>query len=110
MSSKPLNSLFIKDTNQASIFFFPYTIFLLAWFIFSSASICLEKKPFSASKYAKDMLAYRKGTPYCFIQQTTALHEHRSKYLNMETFIEFTCQKYMKRFEACCICSQKYFF
>ena len=36
----------------------------------------LRKKPFSASKYAKDMLAYRKGTPYCFMQQARALHEH----------------------------------
>ena len=36
----------------------------------------LKKKPFSASKYAKDMLTYRKGTPCCFMQQTTALHEY----------------------------------
>ena len=39
----------------------------------------LRKKRFSASKYAKDMLAYRKGSPFFFMQQTTALHEHGSK-------------------------------
>ena len=44
----------------------------------------LRKKPFSASKYAKDMLAYRKGTPCCFMQQTTALHEHVSKCCSVE--------------------------
>ena len=69
----------------------------------------LRKKPFSASKYAKDMLAYRKGTPYCFMQQTTALHDHGSKCCSMEIFNELTCQKHMKRFEAYCIFSQKYF-
>ena len=69
----------------------------------------LKKKPFSASKYAKDMLAYRKGTPYCFMQQATALHEHGGICCSIEIFNEFTCQKHIKRFEAC-IFSQKYFF
>ena len=50
----------------------------------------LRKKPFSASKYAKNMLAYRKGTSCCFMQQTTAIHEHGSKYCNMEIFYELT--------------------
>ena len=40
----------------------------------------LRKKPFSASKYAKAMLAYRKGTPYCFKQHTTALHVHHGDF------------------------------
>ena len=72
----------------------------------------LRIKPFSASKYvkyAKDMLAYRKGTPYCFMQETTALHEHGNKCCSTEIFLELTCQKHMKRFEACFIFSQKYF-
>ena len=58
---------------------------------------------FSASKYAKDMLAYRKGTPYWLMQQITVLREHGSKCCSMEIFNELTCQKRMKRFEACCI-------
>ena len=69
----------------------------------------LKKKPFSASKCAKDIHAYRKRTPYCFKQQTTALHEPESKCYSMEIFNELTCQKQMKRFEACCIFSLKYF-
>ena len=44
----------------------------------------LRKKPFSASKYAKDMLEHRKKTPYCFMQQTTALHEYGSKYYSIK--------------------------
>ena len=69
----------------------------------------LRKKPFLGLKYAEDMLAYKKGTPYCFKQQTIALLEHESKYCSMEIFNELTCQKHMKRFETCCIFSQKYF-
>ena len=69
----------------------------------------LRKKPFSASKYAKGMLAHRKGTTCCFMQQTTALHEHGSKCFSMEIFNELTCKEHIKRFEACCIFSQKYF-
>ena len=68
----------------------------------------LRKKPFSASKYAKDMLAYKKGNPCCFVQETTALHEHGSKCCSMEIFNELTCQKHMKWFEACCIFSSKF--
>ena len=49
----------------------------LVYFLLSFSM--LRKTPFSASKYAKDMLAYRKGNPYCFVEQTTALHEHGSK-------------------------------
>ena len=69
----------------------------------------LRKKSFSASNYDKDMLGYRKRTPYCFMQQTTALHEHGSKSCSIEIFNELTCQKHMKTFETCCIFSQKYF-
>ena len=68
----------------------------------------LRSEPFSALKYAKDMLACRKGTPYCFVQQTTALHEHRRKCCSMEILNELTCQKHMNRFEVY-IFSQKYF-
>ena len=49
--------------------------------------IMLRKKPFSASKYAKNMLAYKKRTPYCFMQQNTAIHEHGSKCCSMEILI-----------------------
>ena len=79
----------------------------MAYFLLSLSM--LRKKTFLALKYAKDMLAYRKGTPYCFKQQITALLEHESKYYSMEIFNELTCQKHMKRFETCCIFSQKYF-
>ena len=50
----------------------------------------LRKKPFSTSKYAKDMFAYRKGTPCAFMQTTTAIHKHGSKCCNMEIFHELT--------------------
>ena len=56
------------------------------------------------------MFAYGTGTPYCFMQQTTALHERGSKRCSMENFNELICQKHMKRFEAGFIFSQKYFF
>ena len=49
-----------------------------------------RKKPFSASKHAKDMLAYRKGTTYYLMQQTTAIHEHGSKSCSMEILHEIT--------------------
>ena len=48
----------------------------------------LRKKPFSASKYAKGMLAYRKGNPYWLMQQITVLREHGSKCCSMEIFNE----------------------
>ena len=60
----------------------------------------LREKPFSASKYAKDVLPYRKGIPYCFVQQTTAFHKHGSKCCSMEILNELTYQKHMKKFEA----------
>ena len=66
----------------------------------------LRQKPFLALKYAKNFFAYRKGTPCCFMQQTTALHEHGSKCYSMKIFDELTCQKH-KRLEGC-IFSQKY--
>ena len=50
----------------------------------------LRKKPFSTSKYAKDMFAYRKGTPCAFMQTTTAIHKHGNKCCNMEIFHELT--------------------
>ena len=68
-----------------------------------------RKKSFSSSKYAKDMHVYTKGTPYCFMQQTIALHEPGNKCCRIEIFNELTSQKHMKMFEACCIFSQKYF-
>ena len=68
----------------------------------------LRKKPFSASKYAKYMLSHRKEILCCLMQQNTALHEHGYKCCSMENFNERTCQKHMKRFETCCIFSQKY--
>ena len=68
----------------------------------------LRKKPFSSSKSAKDMLAYRKGTPCCFMQQTIALHEHGSKSCSIEILNDLTCQKHMKSFQAFCVFSQKY--
>ena len=52
-----------------------------------------RRKPFSASKYAKDVLACRQETPYCFVQQTTALHENRRKCCSMEILNVLTCQK-----------------
>ena len=66
-----------------------------------------KKKAFFSLKYAKDMFAYRKGTPCCFMQQTTALNEHGSKCCSMKIFDELTCQKHMRKFEGC-IFSQKY--
>ena len=51
--------------NDLHSFFISMVYFLL------SLSM-LRKKPFSASKYAEYMLAYRKGTPRCSMQQTTA--------------------------------------
>ena len=69
----------------------------------------LRKKPFPASKYAKNMLACRKGTAYCSILQAIALYEHGSKCCSMEIFNELIRQKHIKRFEACCMFSQKYF-
>ena len=69
----------------------------------------LRKRPFSASKCPKDMLAYRKKTPYCFVQQTTAFYENGSKFCSLEILIELTCQKHMEWFEACCIFSQSTF-
>ena len=76
-------------TFQVHSFFISMAYFLLCLSM-------LRKKPFPVSKYAKDMLAYRKGNPYCFMQQTTALHEHRSKCYSMEIFNERTCQKHMR--------------
>ena len=80
----------------------------LVYFLLSLISM-LRKKPFSVSKCAKDMFAYRKQTPQGFMQHTTALHERGSKCCSMEIIIVLTCQKHMKRFETCCIFSQKYF-
>ena len=85
-----------------------YTFFFISMVYFLLSLSVLRKKPLSASKQAKDMLAYRKRTPYYFMQQTTALHGHGNKCCNMETFKELTCQKHMERFEGCCIFSQKY--
>ena len=68
----------------------------------------LRKRPFSVSKYAKDMHAYGKGTPYCFMQQATAGHEYGISFCSMEIFNGLNCQKHMKRFEAC-IFALKYF-
>ena len=56
--------------------------------MFCSALGMLRKKPFSASKYVKDMLVYRKGTPCCFMQQITALHEYENNCCSMEIFNE----------------------
>ena len=55
----------------------------------------LRKKLFSASKCAKDMLAYRKGSPWCFSQQSIVLYEHGSKCYSMEIFNELTCRNHM---------------
>ena len=79
------------------------TLFYKHGVFFSQPQYMLRKKLFSASKYTKDMLAYRKGTPCCFMQQTIAFHEYGSKCCSMETFNELICQKHIKRFEACCI-------
>ena len=84
-----------------------HTLFYNKYGVFLLSLSMLRKKSFSAWKYAKNMLAYRKGMPYCFVQQTTALHEHGSKCCSMEIFNELTCQKHTNRFEACCIFSQK---
>ena len=83
-------------------------LFFIGMVIFLHGVSVLRKTPFSASKYAKDMLAYRKRAHSCFMQQATALHEHRSKCCSMDIFNKLPCQKHMKRFEAC-IFSQKYF-
>ena len=83
-------------------------LFLYKHGIFLARLQYAQQKAFSALKYAKDMLAYRKGTPCCFIQQTTDLREQGSKCCCMKIFDELTCQKHMKRFEGC-IFSQKYY-
>ena len=42
-----------------------YTLFLYKHGVFyAQPQYAQKKKPFSASKYANDMLAYKKGTPY----------------------------------------------
>ena len=90
---------------DAAIIWLHYFFISMVYFLLSLSM--LAKKLFSVSKYAEYMLAYRKGTLCCFMQQVTSLHEHGSKCCRMEMFNELTCQKYMKKFEACCIFSQK---
>ena len=85
-----------------------YTLFLISMLYFLLSLSMLRKRPFSVSKYAKDMQAYGKGTPYCFLQQTTAYHEYGINCCSMEIFHGLTCQKHMKSFEAC-IFPLKYF-
>ena len=55
--------------------------------------IMLREKIFSASKCAKDMLAHRKGPPWCFSLQSIALYKHGSKCYSMEIFNELTLPK-----------------
>ena len=45
-----------------------HSFFISMVYLLLSLSM-LRKKPFSASIYAKDMLAYRKQTTCCFMQQ-----------------------------------------
>ena len=82
----------VQNSLKFGRFVISNTLFSMSMVYFLLSLSMLKKKPFSASKCAKAMLAYRKRAPYCFMQQTTALHEHGSKCCSMEIFNEFTCQ------------------
>ena len=76
-----------KDSSVINVTLSLHTFFTYISMVYFLLSFNMpRKKPFSASKSAKDMLACRKATPCCFMQQTTALHEHGSKCCSMEIF------------------------
>ena len=74
ISMSMLTCIFLNGAHLVHELLTIHSFFYISMVCFLLSLSMLRKEPFSASKYAKDMLAYRNGTPYCFMHHTTALH------------------------------------